>query len=185
VFERGRDGLVIIISGSLSAITSRQLDEVRRARRGKIIPVDVLMHIEDQEAGLEESEIVSEIISAAGVSRVVGIQSVKKGSDGQSIEHGRKQGSPLLVVEYLGRIALRIIRDCTQPVRGLIVSGGDTALAVFKHLGISRVRLVDEVLPGIPYGQVMGGEFAGLIIVTKAGAFGDESALVKCIDFLL
>ena len=67
----------------------------------------------------------------------------------------------------------------------MILSGGDTALAVFEHLGISQVRLIDEILPGIPYGQVIDGELAGMIIVTKAGAFGDENALVKCIDFLI
>jgi uncharacterized protein YgbK (DUF1537 family) len=67
----------------------------------------------------------------------------------------------------------------------MILSGGDTALAVFEYLKISRVRLINEILPGVPYGRVMDGKFTGLTIVTKAGSFGDESTLVKCIDFLI
>jgi uncharacterized protein YgbK (DUF1537 family) len=221
------EGAIIIISGSLSAVTSRQLDEIRRTRRGKIIPIEVHRLIEDQKDGLslssdevkeQESRIVSEIISAAeesavdlkhetrdlrrdvrnsevsSLKNVVGVQLVRRDCyDGQNTELRRiprtlssneVMDSPLLVVEYLGRIALQIAGRCPQPIRGLILTGGDTALAVFKHLGISHVRLIDEILPGIPYGQVLGGEFAGLSVVTKAGAFGDESALVKCIDFL-
>ena len=209
IYERKNEGVIIIISGSLSAVTSRQLDEVRRTRKGKIIPVEIHRLIEDQESGSNlssnevkerESETVSEIISVAEASKIVGVQSVEGGRcDDQNIafgriprtlssnevkDSGRTRGSPLPVVEYLGRIALQIAGRCPQPIRGLILTGGDTALAVFKHLGISQVRLIDEILPGIPYGQVLDGEFAGLAIVTKAGAFGDENALVKCIDFL-
>jgi uncharacterized protein YgbK (DUF1537 family) len=187
------EGVIIIISGSLSAVTSEQLDEIRRTGKGKIIPVEVHRLIEDQEAGSslssnelkeQESKIVSEIISATEENKVVGVQSVRGAHcDEQNI--GKRHDMPLQVVEYLGRIAFQVARNCPQPIRGLIITGGDTALAVFKHLGISQVRLMDEILPGVPYGQIADGKFAGLTLVTKAGAFGDESALVKCIDFLL
>jgi uncharacterized protein YgbK (DUF1537 family) len=175
------------------------LDEIRKAERGKIIPVEIHRLIEAQEAGsnlssnmetrhavsLQEhqSRIISEIISATETSRAVGVQSAREhGYDEQNVE--ALPAMPSLVAEYLGRIALQVVRGCRQSIRGLILTGGDTALAVFKHLRISQVGLVDEILPGIPYGRVMGGEFADLAVVTKAGAFGDESALVKCIDFL-
>ena len=180
-------GVIVLISGSLSAVTSRQLDEVRRTGKGKIIPVDVHRVVGDHKAGSKRrSEIVSEVISAAEASKVIGVQSVKRHRcDGRNIEFGRRQDSPKLVVKCLGRIALQVVKDCPQTIRGMILTGGDTALAVFKHLGISQVRLVDEILPGIPYGHVADGEFVGLAVVTKAGAFGDANALVKCVDFLV
>jgi uncharacterized protein YgbK (DUF1537 family) len=175
---------IIIVSGSLSAVTAKQLSEVRRKGKGEIIPVDIRSLIEDQETGEErESEIVSKIISAAKASRTVGIQSVKQIRCGGQ-DTAARHTTPSLIVECLGRITFQIIKAHTQVIRGMILSGGDTALAVLKHLGISQVLLMDEILPGIPYGQVVGGEFAGLLVVTKAGAFGDESAFVKCIDFL-
>jgi uncharacterized protein YgbK (DUF1537 family) len=176
--KKNSEGVIIVISGSLSAVTSRQLDEVRRTGRGKIVRVGIHKLVEDPAVGLQrETEIVSELVSEAEVGGVIGIQSVTEG-------RCEAKDMPLLVVEYLGRVTLRVVRECPHPTKGLILTGGDTALAVFKHLGIFRVRLIDEILPGIPCGQVMDGEFAGLPIITKAGAFGDESALVDCVNFM-
>lgn len=170
-----------MISGSLSAVTSRQLDAVREIRRGKIVSVDIRKLIDNCESGSKRlSEIVSDITLAIKTNRVVGIQSINT-----SIHDGRGMEFSKQVVGYLGRIALQIVNNCPQKIRGMILSGGDTALAVFEYLKISHVRLINEILPGVPYGQVMDGNFAGLTIVTKAGSFGDENALVKCIDFLI
>lgn len=168
------EGVVIIISGSLSAVTSGQLDQVRKIGKGKIVPVDVCDLIERQ-----ETRIISEVISPAKASRVIGVQSMRV------TESEQMENMPLLIVEWLGKLATQIVENCPEPIQGLILTGGDTALAVFKQLGISEVRLIDEILPGIPHGKIMNGEFTGLDIVTKAGAFGDENALVKCIDFLM
>jgi uncharacterized protein YgbK (DUF1537 family) len=181
IYRMGHEGVVIVISGSLSAVTSRQLDTVRETRRGKIISVDIRKLIEDCESGSKRlSEIVSEIMLSMKTNRVAGIQSINTGiHDGRGMEFSKQ------VVEYLGRVALQIVNNYSQTVRGMILSGGDTALAVFEYLKISRVRLINEILPGVPYGRVMDGKFTGLTIVTKAGSFGDESTLVKCIDFLI
>lgn len=187
---RDREGTIVIVSGSLSNVTSTQLDKVRRSGKGKIIPVQVHKLLEDREPGRENTfpplakggirQVVSDILSAVEKSRTIGIQSVK---ERRFAEHDSRM--PSLVVECLGMIALQIVRECPQPVRALILTGGDTALSVFRHLGISQVRLIDEILPGIPYSQVVDGEFDGMTIVTKAGAFGGEGALVGCIDFLM
>ena len=177
--EEGGEGVVVIISGSLSSVTSEQLSEVERVSGGKIIPVSVHRLIVGQGSGSGQgNEIVSEIMSAMKANRVVGIQSVRESNPSPA------PVTPSLITEYLGRIALQIVRNGRQTIRGLILTGGDTALAVLEQLGISQLRLMDEVLPDIPYGEVVGGDFVGLPIVTKAGAFGDGSALVKCIDFL-
>ncbi len=171
--EANDEGVVIVISGSLSAVTSKQLERVRKTGMGDVVRVE--MPRNDLE---RDSQIVREIVSAAKVNGVVGIQSVKG-------DQSDLQDSPLLVVERLGKLARQIVENCPMAVRGLILTGGDTALAVFQQLGIAAVRLIDEILPGIPYSQVINGEFANLSIVTKAGAFGDENALVRCIDFLI
>ncbi len=175
--SRDREGIIAIISGSLSDVTSRQLDKVRRSGKGKIIPVQVHKLLEEQRSGIWQ--VVSEILSAVEKSRTMGIQSVR---ESRFAEYDPNM--PSLVAECLGMIALQIVRECPQPVRALILTGGDTSLSVFRHLGISQVRLIDEILPGIPYSQVVDGEFAGLTMVTKAGAFGTEGAMVSCIDFL-
>jgi uncharacterized protein YgbK (DUF1537 family) len=67
---------------------------------------------------------------------------------------------------------------------GLILTGGDTADAVCAAMGMAGVQVVGEVQPGIPAARGVGGQGEGLRLVTKAGGFGDELAIVRSIDFI-
>ncbi len=69
-------------------------------------------------------------------------------------------------------------------VLGLILTGGDTADAVCAAMGMTGVQVVGEVQSGIPAAGGIGGQGDGLRLVTKAGGFGDDSALVRSIDFI-
>lgn len=69
-------------------------------------------------------------------------------------------------------------------IRGVALSGGDTAFAVCRALGATGVKLVQEILPGIPWGRLVGGVRDGLAVATKAGGFGCENALAAVTDFL-
>ncbi|MEM2876200.1 MAG: four-carbon acid sugar kinase family protein [Candidatus Bathyarchaeia archaeon] len=71
-----------------------------------------------------------------------------------------------------------------RKVSGLVLTGGETAVRVLKSLNTEKLLVESEVLPGIPLMRVMDGEFRGLRVVTKAGAFGNEEALVKIIKYL-
>lgn len=77
---------------------------------------------------------------------------------------------------------LTILED--SAVRGVILSGGDTANQVCRILKAAGIRLRQEILPGIPWGQLVGGLADGLPIATKAGGFGREESLVLATDFL-
>jgi uncharacterized protein YgbK (DUF1537 family) len=60
---------------------------------------------------------------------------------------------------------------------GLVLTGGDTARCVLKALGVSCLRLLGEVEPGVT--RSIGGPHSRPI-VTKAGAFGDRDTLRRC-----
>ncbi len=66
----------------------------------------------------------------------------------------------------------------------MILTGGDVAGAVCARLGADAIWLGGEVLPAIPWGHLAGGIRPGLPIVTKAGSFGDETAMVDSVKFL-
>jgi D-threonate/D-erythronate kinase len=72
----------------------------------------------------------------------------------------------------------------TTPLSGLVVVGGDTAQAILRALHASGLVLIGEVAPGLPYGRLLDGPFAGLPTATKAGGFGADTALVECLKFL-
>jgi D-threonate/D-erythronate kinase len=68
-------------------------------------------------------------------------------------------------------------------VSAVVLSGGDTASLFCRAAGVQRIDLVDEVLPGIPYGIIRGGAFDGISIVTKSGGFGDSDALIHIAEY--
>ncbi len=67
---------------------------------------------------------------------------------------------------------------------GLILVGGDTAVAVCHSLQATRIRLLEEVQCGTPAGLMDDGPSMGLPIVTKSGAFGDENTLMRAWNYL-
>ena len=66
---------------------------------------------------------------------------------------------------------------------GLLFTGGETARAVCRALGCTRLWLGGEVEPGIPWSRMADGRFPGLRVVTKAGGFGGEESLVHAFHF--
>ncbi len=61
----------------------------------------------------------------------------------------------------------------------LFLCGGDTAAGVLDALGATGVWLQSEILPGLVKGRIRGGDCDGLLVITKAGAFGERDTLVQ------
>jgi 4-hydroxythreonine-4-phosphate dehydrogenase len=64
-------------------------------------------------------------------------------------------------------------------IGGLILTGGDTARGMLDAWGISALRLIGEIEPGVPV--AIGDGPLELIIVTKAGGFGAADALLTAV----
>jgi uncharacterized protein YgbK (DUF1537 family) len=79
------------------------------------------------------------------------------------------------VAEGLATAACAVLDD----VATLVATGGETARAILVRRGVSQLRVVGELEPGVVLASVEGG---GLSVVTKAGAFGDERVLVRCLS---
>lgn len=68
------------------------------------------------------------------------------------------------------------------PVRLLALTGGDTALAVLRRLGVDIIEVAGEVRPGVVFGRVALQE-RQLWVLTKAGGFGDEELFLDIEQF--
>jgi uncharacterized protein YgbK (DUF1537 family) len=79
------------------------------------------------------------------------------------------------VADRLGRLAA----FAAPAIGGIIATGGETAAAVLRHLGVDGIRLFDEVEAGVPLGLTLGR--VAVPIVTKAGAFGDGETLLRAL----
>jgi len=67
---------------------------------------------------------------------------------------------------------------------GMIVTGGDTAMALLESLGANTVEIIDELESLLPVGVIRDGEWEGMILVTKTGGFGTEGIFLKALDYL-
>jgi len=67
----------------------------------------------------------------------------------------------------------------------LILTGGDTALAVLQRLDLTGLEIEGELPGGSVRGRLQGGRWDGLAVVTKAGAFGEEDTLVRVMERLI
>ena len=85
--------------------------------------------------------------------------------------------------EIADRLA-RTVRNVLDSVHagGLVLTGGDVAMAACTALDASAIWIRGEVLPGVPWGILIGGTCPGLPVVTKAGGFGNADSLVAAID---
>lgn len=84
------------------------------------------------------------------------------------------------VAAKLARRSAHLIAHERFDAIGLI--GGDGARATLRELRASGIRIVDSLLEGIPLGVITGGAADGLTVFTKAGGFGAEDALVRCVE---
>ena len=84
----------------------------------------------------------------------------------------------LMVLKYMGLIMAGIMRQAK--ISGVFLTGGDTAMSLLSEIGALGMRIISEVLIGIPLMRLVGGKYHNTKVITKAGAFGQSDALFFC-----
>lgn len=75
-----------------------------------------------------------------------------------------------LILPYMDRIG------------ALVVTGGETARALLTRSGITSLRLVKEVEPGVPLAVSI--DARDMPVITKSGSFGNSATLRRCVEAL-
>lgn len=182
-----KEGVVVAIYGSKSKIAMQQVVKAKEMASTGVIEINIdriLTNKRDMDKEL--GKVLEEAKRLIAKDKDI----IVKLSDTKLLPGGEKNLKPKMeiiamnkkIVEVLGRVAYKIVKS--NKVAGLVLTGGETALSVCKKLNSWGIVLRDEVLPGIPVGELIGGEFEGLNIVSKAGSFGKEDALIKAIRYL-
>lgn len=157
---------VLVVVGSVAAPSVTQL-EALLARSGCVgIAVDPagLVDAPDGTAARAADEVCS--VLARGDDAIVHLT----------------PGAPRLAREHAPRIAAGLalaVAPAIEHAAGLLLTGGETARAVCDRAGLTTIRLVTEVEPGVPLGRV---GVPARVIVTKSGAFGNSETLVVALD---
>jgi len=180
---------VMVISGSISNATMQQISRAKEVLNPYIVDPDLYAVLKGGEAKEKElHRVTREVREAIGQSRDVIIRSAKsKEYVTESLQVGRKLGMSDVkigekILSFLAEVFNYVAED--HPFAGLVLIGGDTAINMIEAIKALGTRIEDEVLPGIPASKLIGGKYDGLRVVTKAGGFGDENAVINAIRYL-
>ena len=177
----------MLVSGSTSEITETQIDILKTQPGVFAVEMKPLEIISSGERAREEvercrSQLVdalkkgNDIVLHVPTSRA---EVVTTKAEGRELGLDEEQ-VPIIISEALAEITRQVV-DAFK-LRGLILTGGDTAKTVCTRLGGIGIELLKEVEPGIPLGYLVGP--AELLVVTKAGGFGTPRVLVNSLKML-
>lgn len=173
---------VLLVAGSLSKVTRQQVASFNANSDVVAVEFDTVTAIASEEGTRQEidrckRELQSALASGSDVS-------LYASSSPEQVALTRDAGSRRgfdstevsnRIASTLGAIASELMRSAG--LQGVILTGGDTARAVCRHLGVSGIQLVQEIEAGIPLGLLISD--SPLWVVTKAGAFGTEHSLAN------
>lgn len=91
-----------------------------------------------------------------------------------TVETGETEEAADVVVARFAWGLADMVRSA--PPAAMLVSGGETAYALLRQLGVRTIVLGGEALPGVPFAQAeIGGK--SVLILTKSGGFGGEDTI--------
>ena len=90
-----------------------------------------------------------------------------------------ENADPVALADELGRRAATAIAEHRPDA--VVLFGGDTAFAVLSALGCASLRPIGEVLPGVPVSRC---DSSGLVVVAKAGGFGEQDVVATVMERL-
>jgi uncharacterized protein YgbK (DUF1537 family) len=85
--------------------------------------------------------------------------------------------------QLLSAALAQFVAPCADRIGALVATGGETARSVLQTWGISQLRLLRELEPGLPF-SIAERWPRQLPILTKAGGFGSSQTLLHCKQFL-
>ena len=172
--DRGRR--VFIVTTSQRTIVEEQLAVLG----GSMDLVQAELSLDEVLRGLGDEWItqMQEVASSDGVV-VLKLSSLEAATnEAQDKTIGRSK----TIVQNLG-IAVRKITDEVKPDT-LIVIGGDTVSGVIEACGVTSLELQGELQPGTVSGVALDGSITDSLLVSRAGGFGDEHALLELLTLL-
>jgi uncharacterized protein YgbK (DUF1537 family) len=176
-------GTVLVIAGSVSQTTRNQIKALLREPGVQLVSIDVVGALRDpvreSQRCIDRAHLCSEMKPPA----IIVASAFEIAAREAAMAEGANLG--LAGADVSTRIAqtlgLTTAGLAAQEWAGFVLTGGDTAFEVCRALGIEIIEVFGELAPGIPIGAGTSDRGGNLWVVTKAGGFGDMSALVKIV----
>jgi len=159
-----QEGAILILVGSLSAVSERQCAMLReRARVSELIVPPAVLRVGSEHADWRawQSKIGDYLERHLDLLVRIGRDDAFDPAEGA----------------HLSTALAALVTPHFRHVGGLIATGGETARAMLSAAGIGRLDLLAEVEAGVAVARPCTPHPTRPAIITKAGAFGSEHAL--------
>jgi len=176
---------VLVVAGSMSEMTRRQVEQAQRQGRVEVVRIDVKTLLAPED---ESHDIVTQACQILMQSRHCVLQTSSNVDDRNQIDALTAQYD--MSREVLGETLSRRIGEITLAILdrartgGLFLTGGDIAIAVANALGAEGYRIQSEVAPCIPCGTFVNSDIDDLPVITKAGGFGTDNTLCEALHYI-
>ncbi len=162
-----RKGPVLMVVGSLASLSRRQAAVLAATNEIAVVtlrPEGLLAGPGAQEWREDQDILARALAVGCDVLTVLGAQ-----------ERVKAEMAP-----HLCKALARILVPSRAGVGALFLTGGETARAILTTFGVRFLVPVREVEPGVPLTVASMKSGERLLVITKAGAFGDPETLVRC-----
>lgn len=181
-----RPAPVLAVVGSMSDIARQQIDRIQQQYPVTLVDIDI-------------TELFSTprwASFSAWCQRVTGAVRAGQHCVVRTCQHnGQREAIAALCEEHqlsraqLGEEICQLLARLTAQVLpearpgGLYLSGGDVAIAVARGLGASGFQIQGQIAGCVPWGRLLN-VTEPLLVMTKAGGFGDANTLADVIRFI-
>jgi 3-dehydrotetronate 4-kinase len=167
-------GKTVVLSGSCSTATRRQVAEYRQ--KAPALRIEAAGCVEHPEAYVEELLQWTGEQLEAGYSPLLYATT----AEDELSENRRRYGAAEVgqaIEEVFGALSARL---AALHVENFIVAGGETSGRVVQSLGIQTFRIGPQVSPGVPWIRSADSPYA---LVLKSGNFGDDDFFARAQQF--
>lgn len=175
---------VLILAGSLTPQTTRQITEVEKAGvPAYILNPAMLLDAEERAAAVHDAVACASGVLAAGKDVLVYAARDTSAVREKSAQLGITDVDAGRCISLAFEAIARQVREATGLTRYL-VAGGETSDSVSRGLGVRTMRIFQEIEPGVPV--MTARTFSGeeLALVFKSGSFGSDAFLLSAAQIL-
>ncbi|MDR1935317.1 MAG: hypothetical protein LBS49_07020 [Candidatus Accumulibacter sp.] len=170
------DGTILILRTSANEVSRRQVCRVIEAWPGGDLP-RLAPEASDLSSEKSARDWAGRLRIAAPGPRILILEVPAERIDGEPLV-AASQRIARGMASAVEAIAAR------AGVEALVLIGGDGVDATLAALGVKYLRVMRRVVEGVPVCEAFGASGQRMIVVTKAGGFGDEDTLLAVLDWL-
>lgn len=171
-------GAALVLSGSCSRATLGQVEHFLHGHEG--FALDPLA-LAEGDARIEEALV----FARQRLSETTPVL-IHASAAPERVEQAQQRLGAAQAGELVERAMARLARELVGAGVGrLVVAGGETAGAVVSALGVSELRIGEQIDPGVPWTQTyVAGRAAPLSLALKSGNFGGENFFTRAFAVL-